>query len=70
MLDGDQSFSDKDKNIFKDIFQNKEKTRDIALKYNVDTKTITSIKHRILTKFKNALMSEYHVNSFYDVYSA
>lgn len=54
-LDKDDGISALDKKIFKDMFIKQEKSRDLMLKYNVDSRTISDIKSRILSKFKSIL---------------
>ena len=49
-LENDTSLSSTEKKIFVDIFYNKEKTRDISRKYNLETKDIAVIKTKILNK--------------------
>lgn len=69
-LEHDTTLSAMDKAIFTDAFYNKEKTRDIAEKYNIGMDDVNQIKHKILDKFRNILRNEYKINSFQDVYSA
>lgn len=57
-LDRDDSISAMDKKIFKDMFVKQEKSKDLMLKYNIDSKTISDIKSKILSKFKNILVNE------------
>lgn len=68
-LEHDSSLSAMDKAVFTDAFYNKEKTRDIAEKYNIGMDVVNQIKHKILDKFKTILKDEYKINSFQDVYS-
>lgn len=69
-MEHDTTLSSIDKAVFTDAFYNKEKTRDIADKYNLDMADVNEIKHRILGKFKVILQNEFKINSFYDVYCA
>ena len=66
-LEHDSSLSATDKAVFTDLFVNKEKTRDIADKYDIVPEKIMSIKQKILTKFKTILVNEYKIESFYDL---
>ena len=67
-LEHDTSLSAVEKNVFIDAFFNKEKTRYIAQKYNLDTKSIATIKDKILKKMKSKLETEYGIHSFSDIY--
>lgn len=66
-LDKDTSLSATDKAVFKEIFVEHEKTRDIADKYNIGQDDISEIKRKILGKFKDILKTEYRINSFADL---
>ena len=67
-LENDTSLSSTEKNIFVDMFYNKEKTRDIARKYCLDTKEISTIKTKILDKMRIHLMTSYGIKSYSDIY--
>ena len=67
-LEGDTSLSSTEKNIFVDVFYNKEKTRDVARKYCLDTKEIAAIKTKILDKMRAHLAASYGIKSYSDVY--
>lgn len=67
-LESSSELSATEKNVFVDIFYNKEKTRNIALKYNLETKDIAIIKEKILTMMRNKLKNEYEINSYSDIY--
>lgn len=66
-LEADSSLSAVDKAVFTDLFIEREKTRDVAEKYNLDQTAISEIKHRILRKFKDILKREYDITSYSDL---
>lgn len=68
-LNDDTSLSATDKAVFFDIFYNKEKTADIAEKYNLERPFIHEIKHRILGKLKDILAADFNINSYSEVYT-
>lgn len=63
-LNNDSSLSSLDKDVFIDIFYNREKTADIADKYDITRAEVNNIKHRVLTKCKNLLKTNYNITSF------
>lgn len=63
-LDKDTSLSSLDKEVFIDIFYNKEKTADIADKYDISRSEVNNIKHRVLVKCKNILKTNYNITSY------
>lgn len=67
-LEQDTSLSSVEKNVFIDMFYNKEKPRDISRKYNLESKDIAIIKTKILDKMRNHLKMTYQINSYSDVY--
>ena len=69
-LENDHSFNDIEKNVFIDIFANKEKTRDLTLKYDLTSREIASIKSKILSYMRNKLESKHGIHSFSDIYEA
>ena len=66
-MENDKSLSAIDKAVFTDMFQNHEKTRDIAEKYNIEMSDVSEIKHKILSKFKTILVNEYNISDVADV---
>ena len=66
-LENDSSLSSTEKAVFVDYFYNKEKTRDIATKYNIEIPKVFEIKNAILSKFKDTLVNQYQINSYEDV---
>lgn len=69
-LDNRSDVSDIEKNIFIDLFYNREKARDLQLKYGVSSKDIANAKSKILKIMKNQLAVKYDIHSFSDVYDA
>ena len=67
-LENDTTLSSTEKKIFVDMFYNKEKTRDISRKYNMESKDIATIKTKILDKMRDHLKVTYQINSYSDVY--
>ena len=66
-MENDKSLSAIDKAVFTDMFQNHEKTRDIAEKYNIEMSDVSEIKHKILSKFKTILVNEYNISDVADI---
>lgn len=66
-LENDNSLSSTEKAVFTDYFYNKEKTRDIAMKYNIEIPKVFEIKNAILSKFKDVLANQYQITSYDDV---
>lgn len=69
-LENDSSLSALEKSIFIDVFYNKEKNKEISRRYNVDTKTISMVKDKILAKMRDKLETQYGIHSFQDIYDA
>lgn len=67
-LECNAEMNDVEKKIFYDMFYNKEKSRDIQLKYDVTAKDIATIKSKILMHMKDRLESKYGIHSFSDIY--
>lgn len=67
-LDNRKDLTDVEKNIFIDLFYNREKSRDIMFKYNITPKDIAVTKDKILKIMKNKLEVKYDIHSFSDVY--
>jgi DNA-directed RNA polymerase sigma subunit (sigma70/sigma32) len=67
-LNNDTSLSSMDKAVFFDIFYNKEKTSDIAEKYNIERLHVHEIKHKILDKFKDILAENFNIKSYSELY--
>lgn len=66
-INKDTSLSAIDKAIFEKIFVDHEKTRNIAMMYNVDMAVVSETKNRILGKMRNILKTKYKINSYSDV---
>ena len=66
-IDQDSSLSATDKAVFKEIFVEHEKTRNIAEKYNIDMSAVSEIKHRVLDKCRNLLETKYAITSYEDI---
>ena len=60
----DKSLSAIDKHVFIDGVFNREKTKDIAEKYNIAASDVMKIKSKVLSKFKNILLNEYNISEF------
>lgn len=67
-LNKDKSIPEKDKKIFMDLFYNKESTKLLYRKYNIDNRQLSSIKNRILNKMKKSLKDKHNINSFSEIY--
>lgn len=68
-MNDDTSLSATDKAVFIDSFYNREKTKDIAKKFDITTQNVAQIKNKILSKFKDILISEYDIKSTNDIIS-
>ena len=66
-LENDSSISEKEKNIFTDLFYNRERAKDIQRIYGVTSKDISIIKEKVLKNMKNHLKTQYGINSFSDI---
>ena len=66
-MNSDTSLSATDKNVFMDIFYNRERPSDIADKYDMTMHDVNEIKKKILAKFRNELKANYSIQSFADV---
>lgn len=69
-LDNRTDISNIEKNIFIDLFYNREKARNLQLKYGVSSKEIISAKDKILKIMKNQLAIKYDIHSYSDIYDA
>lgn len=67
-IDKREDLSDTEKNIFIDLFYNREKSRDVQLKYGVTPKEVVNAKTKILKIMKNELVEKYGIHEFSDVY--
>lgn len=63
-IEADNSLSAMDKQLFTEMFQNREKTRDLALKYGLDQREVGQIRKTILEKCRGILENEMHITSF------
>lgn len=66
-MDSDTSLSATDKAVFEKLFIDHEKTRNIAMMYNLDMAAVSEIKNRILGKMRTILQSKYKINSYLDL---
>ena len=69
-IDNRKDLTDVEKNIFIDMFYNREKARDIQLKYGVTSKDIASAKDKILKIMRSQLALKYDIHSYSDIYDA
>lgn len=69
-IDNRKDLTDVEKNIFVDLFYNREKARDLQIKYGVTPKEIINAKDKILKIMRSQLSLKYGINSFSDVYEA
>lgn len=66
-MDSDTSLSATDRAVFREIFVDREKTRNIAEKYKLDMNAVSEIKHRILGKCRDMLERRYSITSYGDI---
>lgn len=66
-LESDNSLSSIEKAVFIDMFYNKEKTRDIVEKFDLPSDKVFEIRDKVLTKMRNVLKNEYHINSYTEI---
>jgi len=66
-MDSDTSLSATDKAVFREIFVDREKTRDIAERHKMDASDVAEIKHRILGMCKARLERKYAITSYADI---
>lgn len=66
-MKNDTSLSSTDKNVFYDLFYNREKPRAIAEKYSLKMSDVNDIKKKILAKFKDVLHTNYKIDSYADL---
>ena len=69
-LESRDDITDVEKNIFIDMFYNREKSRNLQFKYSVTPREIAATKNKILKIMKKHLAEKYDVHSFSDIYSA
>lgn len=69
-IDKRNDLTDVEKNIFIDLFYNKEKSRDIQREYGVTPKEVANAKTKILKIMKEQLADKYGITQFSDVYEA
>lgn len=67
-LENSTALSAMEKQIFTDIFYNREKTKDIQRKYHIDSKEIFEIKTKVLSYMRESLESNYGIHAFSDIY--
>ena len=66
-MNTDSNLSAVDKAVFIDSFYHREKTKDIAKKFDITVQNVNQIKSKILSKFKTILNNEYHIKSIEDI---
>ena len=67
-VENNDSLSAQDKAVFKDIYQNQERPKDISLKYNLSTHDINQIKSKVLNMCKEILVNQYQIKSYQDLH--
>lgn len=67
VVENDTTLSAMDKEIFTAAFYNKEKTRDIADKYNIEMSEVNDVKHKILSKLKDVMATQYGIHSYDEI---
>ena len=67
-IDTGTDFNEKEKKVFKEMFIENEKSRDLQIKYDLTPKEISTIKRKILKHMRGRLESSYGIHSFSDVY--
>ena len=67
-LEKDNEFSDVEKKMFIDMIYNKDRSRDIQFKYNVNAKDMALVREKILSKMRDSLKYTYGIESFSSVY--
>lgn len=67
-LEHDNSFDERDKEIFIDMMYNKEKSKDLQRKWNMTTRDLVIVRDKILLKMREKLESKYGIHSFSDIY--
>lgn len=66
-LDLDDSLSATDKAMFTDVVYYKMRPKDVAQKYGTKSSDVIRVRNEVLTKFKNILQNEYHIESMEDL---
>lgn len=66
-VEQDTSLSAVDKAVFIEMFKNREKTRDLAEKYNIQMEDVSEIKHRVLSKLRGILKNDFKINSYNEI---
>ena len=68
-LDQRDDLTEAEKKMFVDLFYNREKSRDVQLKYGVSSKDVANTKVKILKIMKTQLAEKYGITKFSDVCS-
>lgn len=66
-LESDASLSSTEKAVFVDMFYNKERTRDIAEKFDISSDRVFEIRDKVLAKMRYVLQNEYRINSYTEI---
>lgn len=66
-VEADNSLSATDKAVFIELFQQHEKSKDLADKYHIAVEDVMEIKHKILGKLKDVLKTEMNIQSFQEI---
>lgn len=66
-VNNDTSLSATDKKVFMEIFVDRDKTREIAERHNIEMSDVSEIKYRVLGKLKKVLISKYGISKFSDI---
>ncbi len=67
-VESSSSLSAQDKAVFKDIYWNQDRPKDISLKYNISIHDINQIKTKVLGLCKQVLQEQYKINSYFDLH--
>ena len=69
-IDKRDDLTDIEKKMFIDLFYNREKSRDVQLKYGMTPKDVAVTKSKILKIMKNQLANKYGIHEFSDIYGS
>lgn len=66
-VDSDSSLSATDRAVFKEMFIDREKARDIAERHNLDAAVVAEIRRRVLSLCRDRLEQKYSITSYADI---
>ena len=69
-IDKRDDLTDIEKKMFVDLFYNREKSRDVQMKYGMTSKDVANAKMKILKIMKNQLAEKYGITKFSDIYES